>query len=299
MTVDSAKTPARPRPDSHILQCGAHSLDLSQPVVMAILNVTPDSFSDGGQLLRGNRVDPGLVRAAAERAIAEGAAIIDIGGESTRPGARAITEEEELARVLPAVQALRDLPTVLSLDSSTPEVIRQGLHLGVGMVNDVRALERPGALAVVAATNAAVCLMHMGGEPARMQENPHFDDVVVEVTDYLERRVATSIEAGVAPESIVVDPGYGFGKTLQHNLSLLAGLPTICQLGFPVLAGVSRKRTIGLITGRDEPEQRDAGSQAAAAIAVHNGAKIVRTHEISGTKDAIAVAAAIRAAGAG
>jgi dihydropteroate synthase len=268
------------------LSCGSHRIDLTRPVVMGVLNVTPDSFSDGGRY-----VDPGAAVAHGAALAEEGAAIVDVGGESTRPGATSVDTDEELRRVIPVIERLAaTLPVPVSVDTRNPEVMRQALRAGASMVNDVAAFTAPGALAAVAATGAALCLVHMRGEPGTMQAAPHYDDVVVEVRKFLKARTAACIAAGVARERIVVDPGFGFGKTLEHNQALLAALPAIAADGLPVLAGLSRKRMIGALTGRAEGD-RLAGSVAAAVVAAINGARIIRAHDVAATVDALAVVA--------
>lgn len=257
---------------------------------MGVLNRTPDSFSDGGLYLDLERA---LTQALRMRD--EGAALIDIGGESTRPGAAAVSEEEELSRVLPLVRRLALEPGLLvSVDTSSPLVMRASLEAGAAMINDVRALAREGALPVVARAGAAACLMHMQGEPAIMQIAPTYDDVVGETMAFLAARISVCVAAGIARENIVVDPGFGFGKRLEHNLQLLAGLRELGSLGCPVLAGLSRKSLLQSLTGRGV-DQRLAGSCALAALAVYNGARIVRAHDVAATLDAIKVAAAVRA----
>jgi len=269
------------------LHCGRHRIDLARPVVMGVLNVTPDSFSDGGL-----RFEPAAALAHAERLVEEGAAIIDVGGESTRPGADPVAPGEEMRRVLPVVERLAGkIGIPVSVDTRKPEVMRAALAAGAAMVNDVRALGEPGALEAVAASDAAVCLMHMQGEPRTMQAAPRYGDVVVEVREFLKARVAACTAAGIARERLVVDPGFGFGKALEHNLALLAGLPRIAADGLPVLAGLSRKRMIGSLTGRAEGD-RLAGSLAAAVVAAINGARIIRAHDVRPTVDALAVLAA-------
>ena len=273
------------------LDCRGQVLDLTDPVVMGVLNVTPDSFSDGGRYAT---VDAAIARG--HRMAAEGAAIIDVGGESTRPGAEPVDVAEESRRVLPVIEALAArLAVVISVDSSKPEVMRAAVAAGAGLINDVRGLEAPGALEAVAETGAAVCLMHMRGEPRSMQEDPQYDDVVVEVRDYLAARVTACLEAGIGPERLCVDPGIGFGKRPEHNLALLASLDRLADPEIPVLVGVSRKSLVGIITGRPAAE-RLAGSVAFAALAVMHGAAIVRAHDVAATVDAVKVAGALRRA---
>jgi dihydropteroate synthase len=271
-------------------QCGRFRLDLGRPVVMGILNVTPDSFSDGGRF-----GDAGAAVAAGERIAAEGAAIVDVGGESTRPGSKPVDEAEELRRVIPVIERLAErLAVPVSVDTRKPGVMRRAIEAGASMVNDVGALRAPGALAAIAGSDAAVCLMHMRGEPGTMQDAPRYDDVLTEVRNFLAARVAACEAAGIARERLAIDPGFGFGKALEHNLALLAGLPALAEAGLPVLVGVSRKRMVGAMTGRGEGE-RLAGSLAAAVVAVERGASIVRAHDVHETVDALAVVAAVRA----
>ena len=272
------------------LLCRGKVLDLAQPCVMGILNVTPDSFSDGGR-----HFDRNVAIAAGLRMAEEGAAIIDVGGESTRPGAAFVSPQEEIDRVVPVIEGLAgNTEVVLSVDTSKPEVIAAALQAGAHMVNDIRALRVPGALVEVARAQAAVCLMHMQGEPADMQANPQYGDVVRDVGDFLRERVAACRDAGILPESICVDPGIGFGKTLAHNLELLRNVRAFTSLGVPVLVGVSRKSMIGIMTGRPAT-QRLAGSLALAALAVERGATIVRAHDVAATVDAVRVTAALMA----
>ena len=264
-------------------------LRLDEPVIMGVLNVTPDSFSDGGQYM-----DPAH---ALERSLAmeaEGAAIIDVGGESTRPGAAMVPLDEELRRVLPVVRALaRQCQALISVDTSRPEVIEQAVDAGAAIVNDVRALRLPGALTALARSGAAACLMHMRGEPGTMQQSVHYDDVVSEVRAMLAGRIAACAEAGVAAERLCVDPGFGFGKLAVHNLELLRRLDAMLELGRPLLVGLSRKSMLRELTGR-AADERLAGSVALAAAAVLKGAAIVRAHDIAATCDALRVAAALR-----
>jgi dihydropteroate synthase len=272
-----------------LLVCGRFRLGLDRPLVMGVVNVTPDSFSDGGQFL-----DPGLALVHARRLIEEGADLLDIGGESSRPGAEAVPAEEELRRIMPVLEGLRDAPVPVAVDTVKPEVMHAALGAGAAMINDISALRAPGAVAVAAASDAAVCLMHMRGEPRTMQADPSYGDVVVEVGAFLKQRVAAVEAAGIARERIVIDPGFGFGKKAQHNLTLLRRLAEISALGYPVLAGLSRKSTLGGITGRP-PAERSAASVAAALLAVEGGARIVRVHDVAATKDALAVWSAVRA----
>jgi dihydropteroate synthase len=274
------------------LRCGPHTLDLSTPIVMGVLNVTPDSFSDGGRWFDASRaIDHAL------QMVEEGAGIIDVGGESTRPGAAAVSVEEELRRVIPVITALAPKVSVpISVDTSRAEVIRAATDAGATLVNDIRALREPGALAAAAATSAAVCVMHMQGEPRTMQAEPRYDDVVKDVRQFLVERVAACENAGIERERICVDPGIGFGKCPEHNLALLANVPVFAALQLPVLIGVSRKSLIGSITGR-ATEQRIFGGVAFATAAVLAGASIIRAHDVSATVDAVKVALALRAAG--
>lgn len=273
------------------LSCGSRVLDLSVSHVMGILNVTPDSFSDGGRFAAR---DAALRHA--ERMVTAGATLIDVGGESTRPGARPVSPVEELERVAPVVEALAaELDVVISLDTSTPAVMREGARLGAGLINDVRALRRDGALEAAADTGLPVCLMHMLGEPGTMQQDPRYDDVVGEVCAFLEQRMAACAEAGVVRERIVLDPGFGFAKTLDHNLSLFKHLDVVRALGRPLLVGVSRKSMIGQALGR-EVHERLYGGIALAALAVANGACILRVHDVAETVDAVRMIAAVQAA---
>lgn len=254
---------------------------------MGVVNVTPDSFSDGGRFL-----DPAAAIAHARRLMQEGADLIDLGAESSRPGAEAVVSaDEELRRLLPVLRELRDLP--LSVDTVKPEVMRVALAEGAAMINDINALRAPGAFAAVAASDAAVCLMHMQGSPGTMQRNPSYDDVVAEVKTFLHERIASAVGAGIAAERIVADPGFGFGKTLEHNLALLRRLGEFADLGVPILAGWSRKSSLGLITGKPAGD-RLAASVAAALIAAQNGAAILRVHDVAATRDALLVLAAVR-----
>ena len=264
-------------------------LDLALPRVMGILNVTPDSFFDGGR-----HDDPDRAVERGRMLAAEGADIVDVGGESTRPGARAVDASVEIARVVPVVEALAAEGIPVSVDTSKPEVMRAALAAGASMVNDVRALLEPGAMEVVASSGAAVCLMHMRGTPETMQVETAYADVVAEVRDFLARRAAACERAGIARNRIVVDPGFGFGKGVAENLALLRRLRDLVAAGYPVLAGLSRKSTIGAITGRS-PGDRLAGSLAAALMAVERGAAIVRVHDVRETVDALRVYAAAAA----
>jgi dihydropteroate synthase len=269
-------------------------LDLTEPVVMGVLNVTPDSFSDGG-------IHAGVDAAVAhgERMVEEGAAIVDVGGESTRPGAPPVPVEEEIRRVVPVIERLASRIRVpISVDTSKAEVMRAAIDAGAQMINDVRALQLPGALAGAAATGAAVCLMHMRGDPASMQVDPRYVEVVSEVRAFLAARVAACELAGIPRERICIDPGIGFGKRTDHNLALLARLGELGDPTLPVLVGVSRKSLVGMITGRP-PGDRLAGSVAFAALAVAHGAAIVRAHDVAATLDAVKVASALRRGASG
>ncbi len=275
-----------------IFDCAGKALDLTSPRVMGILTVTPDSFSDGGRVL-------GREQAIAQalRMVEEGAAIIDIGGESTRPGAAEVSVEEEIARVVPVIEALAPvLPVPISVDTSKPEVMRAAAAAGVGLINDVYALRREGALEAAASTGLPVCLMHMQGEPRTMQAKPHYGDVVTEVKAFLAERLAACEAAGIPREQVLLDPGFGFGKTLEHNFALLKQLRELEALGAPLLVGISRKSMIGLILDGAPVEQRLHGSVAAALIAAQAGARILRVHDVKPTADALRVLAAVASA---
>lgn len=270
------------------LTCGARTLNLSAPVVMGVLNVTPDSFSDGG---RYTSRDAALRQA--ERLLAEGAAIIDVGGESTRPGAKPVSEQEELDRVIPVVEALtRELDALVSVDTSSPAVIRDCATAGAGLINDVRSLRRPGALEAAAATGLPVCVMHMRGEPGNMQDDPRYQDVTAEVIAFLRERVEACVAAGIPRDKLLVDPGFGFAKTLEHNLRLLAELEQLRTLELPILVGLSRKGMIGKVLDRPVDE-RMPGSVVAAALCVERGAMIVRAHDVKATLDGVRFAHAV------
>ena len=270
------------------LRCGERTLPVKRPLVMGVVNLTPDSFSDGGRYL-----EPAQ---ALERALAleaEGAAIIDLGGESTRPGAAPVTVQEELRRVLPVLEQLRPrTAAVLSIDTSKPEVMRACAAAGADLINDVYALRAPGALEAAAESGCAICIMHMQGEPRTMQHAPQYADVVGEVRAFLQARVQACRAAGIAEARLVLDPGFGFGKTLEHNLTLLRHLEALRIEGLPLLAGLSRKSMIGALTGQPA-EQRVHGSVAAALIAAQNGAQILRVHDVAATVDALKVLAAV------
>ena len=270
------------------LRCGRHTLDLDIPVVMGVLNVTPDSFSDGGRFA----ALPAAI-AQAERLAGEGAAIIDVGGESTRPGAAPVSIEEELRRVIPVIERLVErLRLPVSVDTSKPEVMRAAIAAGASMINDVTALRAPGAIDAVAGSDVAICLMHMQGEPRTMQRQPRYTDVLAEVRDFLRGRVACCVESGISAARLVIDPGFGFGKTLEHNLELLRRLPELASEGHPVLAGLSRKSMISQLTGR-AGDERLGGSLALATLALLAGARIVRVHDVGPTVDAIRIVSAL------
>jgi dihydropteroate synthase len=274
------------------LQLRTRRLDLSVPVVMGVLNVTPDSFSDGGRF-----VAPEAALSRAREMASAGAALLDIGGESTRPGAPSIGLDEELARVLPVVEGIAGLDlSPVSIDTAKPEVMIAAAAAGAEMINDVRALAAPGALEAAAASGCAVCLMHMQGEPRTMQSAPAYGDVVEEVYAFLAERIEACVRAGIPLERLVVDPGFGFGKTLAHNLALMKHLARFNALDVPVLVGVSRKSMIGALTGRPVSE-RLAGGLALAALAVAAGARIIRSHDVAETLDAVKTTAAVLAAG--
>ena len=275
------------------LDCGDRRLSLKQPVVMGILNVTPDSFSDGGELFDEGGLSIEKATARARQMVAEGAAIVDVGGESTRPGAKAITPQEELERVAPVVERICcDMDVAVCVDTSTPLVMREAAALGVHMINDVRALSRDGALCTAGELGLPVSLMHMKGEPGNMQDDPHYEDVVEEVIDFLSERIDDCASAGIAREKIIVDPGFGFGKTVQHNLILLNRLSRLKILAAPILVGLSRKSTIGRIVGRESHERLN-GSLSAAVLAVSRGADIVRGHDVPPTVEALQIYTAV------
>ncbi|WP_303291245.1 dihydropteroate synthase [Marinobacter sp. SS5-14b] len=266
-------------------------LDLSFCHVMGILNVTPDSFSDGGQF---NSVEAGLRRA--RQMVADGATFIDVGGESTRPGAAQVSTQEELDRVCPVVEAIaRELEVVISVDTSNPMVMAETVRLGAGLINDVRALQRDGAPEVVADAGVPVCIMHIQGEPETMQDSPRYRNVRRDVSSFLTERMRVAEGAGVLPENIILDPGFGFGKSVEHNLQLLASLEQMHLLGHPLLIGVSRKSMLGAITGREVNERLPA-SLAAATISAMKGASILRVHDVRETVDAVKVVTAVREA---
>ena len=272
-----------------MLRCGKFLLSLERPLIMGIVNLTPDSFSGDGLA-----ADTQRAIEHARQQIAAGADLIDLGAESSRPGAIPATLDEEIARLLPVLEALADCPVPISVDTYKPEVMRAALAQGAAMINDIFALRRPGALEAVAASDCAVCLMHMQGEPLTMQQHPEYADVVGEVRDFLAGRVAAAGAAGIARDRLVLDPGFGFGKTLEHNLALLARLDETACDGLPVLAGMSRKSMLGAITGRAVGERMGA-SIAAALIAAERGARILRVHDVAETRDALSVWQAVAA----
>ena len=272
------------------LRLGRLTLDLTQPQVMGVLNRTPDSFSDGGVFL-----DLDMALRHAQQMVREGAAIIDIGGESTRPGAQPVSIAQELERVIPVIERLVgqvDVP--ISIDTSKPEVMRAAVAAGAAMINDVYALRQPGALEAARACGVPVCLMHMQGEPRTMQQHPYYQDLIAEIKQFLQERVRSCEAAGISRERLLIDPGFGFGKTLEHNLELLRRLREFAALGFPLLFGLSRKSSIGSLLGGAPPGERLHGSVAAAVIAVMNGANLVRTHDVKPTVEALKIAAAVR-----
>jgi len=267
------------------LDCRGRALRLDQPRIAGIINVTPDSFSDGGL-----HFDAGAAIAHGLRMVEEGADVLDVGGESTRPGADEVSANEEIARVVPVIEELAKQTSLpIAIDTSKPEVMRAAVAAGAGFINDVFALRRDGALDAAADLKVPVCLMHMQGEPRTMQQAPHYDDVVSDVRRFLAERIFACEMSGIDKKRIVVDPGFGFGKTLDHNLALLRALDQFAALGVPLLAGLSRKGMIGTLTGRGNPADRAAGSAAAALLAVQKGAAIVRVHDVAATRDALAV----------
>jgi dihydropteroate synthase len=273
-----------------LLTCGDKSLDLSSPVIMGVLNVTPDSFSDGGRYLQ---VDDALRQA--ESMIRDGALIIDVGAESTRPNAHPVSEQQELDRLLPVIERIKQqLDVVISIDTSTPKVIAESALLGAGLINDVRALQRENALAAAAATGLPICLMHMQGQPNTMQQQPHYQSVIDEVQAFLQQRIDACLVVGIAREQLLLDVGFGFGKTLAHNLELLRRLAEFEVFDMPLLVGMSRKSMLGAILGGAPVNERLFAGVGAATIAVMNGASIVRTHDVKATKEAIAVAFAVK-----
>ncbi|EPM58141.1 dihydropteroate synthase [Pseudomonas syringae pv. actinidiae ICMP 19071] len=273
------------------LPCGNRVLDLAHTHVMGILNATPDSFSDGG---RYSQLDAALRHA--EAMVLAGATLIDVGGESTRPGARPVSPAQEVERVVPVVEIIaRELDVIISVDTSTPEVMLATAGLGAGLINDVRSLQRPGALEAAASTGLPVCLMHMQGEPGTMQNDPHYEDLLAEVSAFLLERMNQCVAAGIDRQQIILDPGFGFAKTLEHNLSLFKRMEALHALGRPLLVGVSRKSMIGAVLGRPV-DQRLSGGLALAALAMTKGAKILRVHDVAETADVVRMIAAVQAA---
>ena len=278
---------------STVITCGERTLDLSQPTIMGVLNVTPDSFSDGGQLYQGAALSPSLLLKRAEQMVSDGAQLLDVGGESTRPGATPVSESEELDRVLGAVEALtRHVDAVVSVDTSTPSVMTQSARLGAGLLNDVRGFRRAGALEAASATGLPLCIMHMQGEPDTMQQNPQYDDVLSGVRDFFNGRLSACQVAGISQERIILDPGFGFGKTAEHNFQLLAHLGDLCLTEHPILVGLSRKSMIASVLDK-APEERVFASVALALMAVERGASIVRVHDVAATADALAMWSAL------
>lgn len=267
--------------------CGRFVLDAGRPLIMGVINLSDDSFSGDG--LHGNTV---AAIALGRRLIEEGAHILDLGAESSRPGARPVPAQQEIDRLLPVLEALRDCGTPLSIDTVKPQVMRAALAAGADMINDINALRAPGALESVAASQAAVCLMHMQGDPASMQDDPQYVDVVAEVAEFLAERVAAAEAAGIALNRIAVDPGFGFGKSLEHNIALLRRLGELVVPGLPLMVGLSRKSMLGLLTGRAAPERIHAGV-AAHVLAILRGARMVRVHDVAATRDALAVLQAV------
>lgn len=279
-----------PRPlllTPHMFHCGRFTLSLDHPLIMGVVNVTPDSFSDGGHFY-----SPECAIEHAMLLIEQGADLLDIGGESTRPGAQAVGVEEELNRILPVLEGLKDCTVPLSVDTLKPEVMRAAIKAGADMINDVNALRAEGALQVVAESTVAVCLMHMQGKPRTMQQHPKYQNVVAEVKAFLEERVAAVAQAGISRNRLLIDPGFGFGKTLEHNISLLKQLDAFTSLGVPLLAGLSRKSMLGALTGLPV-EERMVPSIAAAVIAAMKGAKILRVHDVKETRQALQIVSAL------
>jgi dihydropteroate synthase len=273
-----------------ILDCAGMQLDLSRPKVMGILNVTPDSFSDGGDF-----ISPESALAHAEQMLWDGAEIIDIGGESTRPGARAVSEQEELDRVIPIIEAIKQrLSVIVSIDTNKPAVMREAVAAGAGLINDVMALQAPGAIEIAKQMGVPVCLMHMQGEPRTMQQNPEYADVVADISSFFQQRIDACVAGGIPKEHLLLDPGFGFGKTLEHNLTLLRSLEKFQPLGMPLLVGISRKSMIGAVLDDAPVDDRLYGSLAAAVLAVEKGASIVRVHDVLPTVDALKLLDAVR-----
>lgn len=287
MLTDTPLTVADSFADTAVLDCGGRLINLDRPKIMGILNVTPDSFSDGGAWLTPRRA---LMHA--HHMAAAGADIIDIGGESTRPGAAEVSVQQELDRVIPVVEAIwAETRIPISVDTSKPEVMQAAVAAGAGMINDVFALQKEGALEMAASLGVPVCLMHMQGDPRSMQREPHYDDVIGEVEEFLLGRADTCRAAGIPADKILLDPGFGFGKLLEHNLALLKGLKRLTLHGYPIVAGLSRKSMLAALTGR-ETGQRLAGSLALALLALQSGAAIVRVHDVAETRDVIKVLSA-------
>ena len=289
MSVNGPLTSPRPSPlaPRPWLKLGRFSLSLERPLIMGIVNITPDSFSDGGRFL-----DCGRALDHARQLLEEGADILDIGGESSRPGAQPVAADEELRRVLPVLEKLVELPVPVSVDTSKPEVMRRAIAAGAAMINDIAALREDGALDAVSASKVAVCLMHMQGEPRTMQQAPQYCDIVGQVETFLANRAAAAVAAGVERNRVVLDPGFGFGKTPQHNLELIRALPRLRELGYPLLAGLSRKALLGKIVGREQA-QRVYASAAGELLAAQRGASIVRVHDVAATRDCLLVLRAI------
>ncbi len=272
------------------LDCAGIQLDLSRPKVMGILNVTPDSFSDGGDF-----VSPARAISHVEQMLNDGADIIDIGGESTRPGANAVSEQEELDRVIPVIEAIKQrLSVIVSIDTNKPVVMREAVAAGAGLINDVMALQAPGAIETVSQLNVPVCLMHMQGEPRTMQQNPEYVDVVSDIISFFERCIDRCVAGGIPRGHLLLDPGFGFGKTLEHNLTLLKYLGEFVPIGLPLLVGISRKSMIGAILNDAPVDDRLYGSLAAAVLAVEKGASIIRVHDVRPTVDALKLVNAVR-----
>lgn len=278
-----------------VLDCGGRSLDLTEPRIMGVLNITPDSFSDGGQLLADGRAHLDRIVRLASQMLSAGAAILDVGGESTRPGAQPVSVAEECERVIPVIERLLQLDAIVSIDTRKAEVAREALGVGCHMVNDVGGLRDADMRSAVAGSGAAACIVHMRGEPGTMQRDPKYDDVVVEVAAFLAAQVGACMAAGIGRERLLVDPGIGFGKTVAHNLELLRNLPRVRVSELPLLVGVSRKSLIGALTGR-KVDRRAVGSAVAAALAVRSGADVVRVHDVAETADALSVVRAWRSA---
>jgi dihydropteroate synthase len=274
-----------------LLHCGSFRLSLNRPLIMGIVNLTPDSFSGDGV---GGGAAAAIAHAAAQRDA--GADLLDLGAESSRPGAAPVPADVEIARLLPVLHVVRDWGLPISVDTAKPQVMRAVIDAGAAMINDIVALQAPGALDVVAASDAAVCLMHMQGEPRTMQAHPHYTNVTQEVRDFLAARVAACAAAGIARERLLIDPGFGFGKTVEHNYTLLRELQCLGEVGVPVLAGLSRKSMLGAVTGQPNGVARVYASVTAAVLAVSRGAKIVRVHDVAATRDALAVFAAMNVA---